>query len=450
MHAYFIGIGGMGMSAIAKILHEEGFAVAGSDRNTEGDFCKRLAAEGIKIYPQDGSGIEAFMRDKSLSSEEIVAVKSGAVEAKVSDVIKATELGIKQMMRSDLLAKLFNEKKGIAVAGTAGKTTVTGIIAWLLKEGGLDPSCASGGIIKEFDTNAFAGKGEYFVIEADESDGSIVKYFPEIAILTNIYKDHKPIEELAELFSTFLEQTSGKKIVCCDDPEAAKLAEKYSAVTCRTSGKADFLATDITEAQDFTSFKCNGVDFKTSLRGLHNVRNILVAVAAAYFAGVSLEQSAKAISSFSGMNRRFEFVGEARGVKVIDDFAHNPIEIAMAIETARKMSDQLFCIYQPHGFGPARFTRDELIEVFASLKKGEKLYVDDIYYGGGTVTKDISSEELVKEARKISDRVFYLPSREAVAKEIVSEAKTGAIVLVMGARDINAICGDILERLKKG
>ena len=182
------------MSGLAKILYESGFQVAGSDRNLESDYCVRLRNMGVKIYPQDGTGIESFMNDKKLEVSDFNVVKSTAVEDSVSDVVSASRLGVKQIMRSDLLAEMFNRKRGIAIGGTAGKTTTTGLVTWILKYCGKEPSCAVGGIISGLDTNAFMGRGENFVIEADESDGSLVKYKPYISVvkmfqeITNLLK----------------------------------------------------------------------------------------------------------------------------------------------------------------------------------------------------------------------------------------------------------------------
>ena len=231
MNAFFIGIGGMGMSGLAKILHSSGFKVAGSDRNLNGDYCERLAKLGVKLYQQDGSGIEAFMKDEGLTSKDLKVVKSTAVEDHVPDVVSANKLGVEQIMRSDLLALMFNEKTGIAIGGTAGKTTTTGIVTWILKYTGREPSCAVGGIITGLDTNAFMGKGTDFVIEADESDGSIVKYNPYISLITNISRDHKPMSELKSLFTSFLNNTNkdGLRLVCGDDEGAMAVVEETFA-----------------------------------------------------------------------------------------------------------------------------------------------------------------------------------------------------------------------------
>ena len=452
MNAFFIGIGGMGMSGLAKILHSAGFKVAGSDRNLEGDYCKRLIAMGVKIYPQDGKGPELFMQETGLKADEFKIVKSTAVESTVPDVVTAERLGIEQIMRSDLLAQMFNEKKGIAIGGTAGKTTTTGLIAWVLKYCGLEPSCAVGGIISGLDTNAFQGSGEHFVIEADESDGSIVKYRPHISVVTNISHDHKTIDELEDLFLQFFEHTDddGLRLVCADDKHAMELCKKCSkkVKTYGLAETADYKAENIEYGNVSVKFAVSGVPFDVRLPGEHNIKNILAVIAIAQECGLSLEAISEAMTAFGGMKRRFEKVGVAKGVTVIDDFAHNPAEIEAAMKAARKASERCFFVYQPHGFGPTNFTKDQLVKVFSSVKDNEYLYLDEIYYGGGTVDKNISSKDLIEAVGTRVKNIFCPGSRDKIVDNIVEKAKTGDMVLVMGARDVNQICPVILNKIE--
>lgn len=449
MNAFFVGIGGMGMSGLAKILHNAGFQVAGSDRNLDGEYCRRLREIGVKLYQQDGNGPQTFMQETGLKADEFKVVKSTAVENQVPDVVTAQRLGLEQIMRSDLLAMLFNEKKGIAVGGTAGKTTTTGLIAWILKYCGKEPSCAVGGIISGLETNAFRGVGPHFVIEADESDGSIVKYRPWLSLVTNISRDHKSLDELHELFGEFFENTGDVRLVCAENEQAMLLKRNCSkqVLTYGFSDHADWRAEKILIDCDTASFTVRGTGFTVKMPGEHNILNALAAIATANLSGIDLEEIAEALRAFPGMKRRYEKVGVAAGVTVIDDFAHNPAEIAAAIATARKSSRRRFIVYQPHGFGPTSFTRDDLIDVFSNLKTDEFLFIDDIYYGGGTVNRDISSKELVDSVRQRFKNAWYTGSREEIVRRIAKEADSGDLVLVMGARDINAICRQILEQL---
>ncbi len=451
MNAFFVGIGGMGMSGLAKILHESGFHVAGSDRNLNGEYCQLLRQMGINIYPQDGSGPESFMKEHRLSPQDFRMVKSTAVEDNVPDVISANRLNIRQIMRSDLLAELFNQKKGIAIGGTAGKTTTTGLVTWILEFCQKKPSCAVGGIISGLETNALHGEGENFVIEADESDGSIVKYRPWISVVTNVSRDHKSLDELKSLFVSFLQNTEaeGMCLLCADDMAAASLKNDLNrpVKTYSLRHNADYFAGNLFIDADSARFTVKNVEFVINMPGEHNVSNALAAIAVANQCGLSLEEIADALKAFPGMKRRFEKVGVAAGVTVIDDFAHNPVEIMAAINTARKASSRRFIVYQPHGYGPTSFTRDDLIKVFSSLQTEEFLFLDDIFYGGGTVSKDISSQEIVEQVSKNFPNASYAGNRQNIVASIVSQAKPGDMVLVMGARDINVICREILNQL---
>jgi UDP-N-acetylmuramate--alanine ligase len=392
------------------------------------------------------------MQETGLKASDFKIVKSTAVESTVPDVVTAERLGIEQIMRSDLLAQMFNAKKGIAIGGTAGKTTTTGLVAWVLDYCGLQPSCAVGGIISGLDTNAFQGAGEHFVIEADESDGSIVKYRPHISVVTNISHDHKTIDELEDLFLQFFEHTDddGLRLVCADDAHAMELCQKCSkkVKTYGLAKNADYRAENIVYDHVSVSFDISGVHFDVKLPGEHNMKNILAAVAIGQECGLSLEAISDSMKAFGGMKRRFEKVGIAKGITVIDDFAHNPAEIEAAMRAARKASSRCFFVYQPHGFGPTNFTKDQLVEVFSSVKDNEYLYLDEIYYGGGTVDKNISSKDLIDAVGTKVKNIFCPGSRDKIVDNIVEKAKTGDMVLVMGARDVNKICPVILNKIE--
>ncbi len=452
MNAFFIGIGGMGMSGIAKILKNTGHRVAGSDRNLEGDYCRRLRAMGVDLYLQDGTGLETFLATHSLQPAEVIVVKSTAVEDQVPDVVTARRLGIREIMRSDLLAQLFHEKKGIAIGGSAGKTTTTGLVTWLLKFAGFEPTSAVGGIVSGLDTNALAGSGPHFIIEADESDGSIVKYHSHLALLTNISRDHKTMDELMQLFHTFLTNVhpDGKLLICSDDAQNRELMKRIDRpfTTYGIGPEAEIRAEHVVIGTDQITFTVHAQPFTLLLPGMHNVQNAVGAIAIGLHLGIPLEEIAAALLAFPGMKRRFERVGTARGVTVIDDFAHNPAEIEAAIKTARHASKRRFIVYQPHGFGPTRFTRPDLVKVFSELQSEEFLYLDDIFYGGGTVEKDISSRDIIEEVRHRNPNAFYLGDRRRIVERIAGEAQQGDMVLVMGARDINTICRQILDYLQ--
>lgn len=458
MYWYFIGIGGMGMSGLAKILHMQGHIVAGSDRNTKSDYCKLLANLGIKIYEQNGKGIKEFITEHSIDIKDLIVVKSTAIEDQVSDLVVARQNNVKEMMRSDLLAMLFNDKKGIAIAGTAGKTTTSGLAAWLLRYANLRPSFAIGGIVNTLETNADYGNSEYFVIEADESDGSIVKYRPYISILNNIYLDHKPISELKEIFLTYINNTKseGCAIVNGDDLHIQQIKNLFKPhiVTFGFSENNDIFPTSFVEFPFKSEFYVNNQKFELNLAGKHNILNALAIIALATIINIPLDITAQAIEKFPGIKRRYEKVGFVNGVTVVDDFAHNPAEIEAVIQTTRRIEKQInrkinkFYVYQPHGFGPTSFTKNELVQVFTNLnQENEYLYLDDIYYAGGTVEKNISSEDIVNLVKPRFKNIFYFKDRNKIVEDIASRAQDGDYVVVMGARDINQICKDIIKSL---
>jgi UDP-N-acetylmuramate--alanine ligase len=392
------------------------------------------------------------MKDHNLGGSDFNIVKSTAVEDHVPDIVTARKLELKQIMRSDLLANMFNQKKGLAIGGTAGKTTTTGLVAWILKFAGLDPSCAVGGIISGLDTNALRGKGEHFIIEADESDGSIVKYRPWASVVTNISRDHKSPEELLDLFKSFLDNTGedGLRLVCGQD-QLAKELTLLCQKPVKTYGFApnfDYTATDVAINNDQASFTFANTRFELKMPGEHNVLNALAAIVLCQQTGLQLTKIAEAIKAFPGMKRRFEKIGTVDGVTVIDDFAHNPVEIEAAIKTARKSSRRRFIVYQPHGYGPARFTRNDLIKVFSNLQPDEFLFLDKIFYAGGTVNKNISSHEIIKEVQQNFSQAYNIENRDELIDHISSRVTSGDMVLVMGARDINKICPEIIYRLE--
>src|SRR4051794_4691062 len=330
---FFCGIGGSGMLPLACILRASGAEVAGSDRSLDqgrvADKFAFLEAQGIRLFPQDGSG---------LVSADQVLVASAAVEDHVPDIAAARRVGAERITRAELLARLFNAAPlSIGVAGTSGKSTVTGMIAWILHEAGRDPTVMNGAVMKNFATpetpfaSALAGRGGVFVSEVDESDGSIALYRPRIAVLNNVSLDHKSLDELRDLFGNFAAK-AGKVVANLDDEDVRGLTGGLPAdrlVGVSFEGRDSALAGGPVETGDgFTRFAVRaGTEERTvtlRLWGAHNARNALAALGAATAAGIPLDQAAASLESFAGLRRRFEIVGERNGVTVVDDFAHNP------------------------------------------------------------------------------------------------------------------------------
>lgn len=437
MKYFFCGIGGIGMSGIALLLANKGQTVIGSDR----DFDKgcnnlmkeRLIAAGITIVPQDGSGVV-----KDIAT----FVVSTAVEKHIADVARAIELKLPICKRAELLALIFNKMRGIAVGGTSGKTTVTAMIAHILHRAGFAPTMINGGISvdsyhNQTPSNLIVGNGKWCVIEADESDGSIALYQPQIAVLNNLSLDHKSLEELKELFSNFIKTAQMGVVINADDKRLVPLQKlhPHTMTFSIQKKKADFVATDIQTTEMGMSFKINGQAGTLSQFGEHNVQNALAAIAATAIAGVSLTDALEALASFHGTKRRLEKIGEVAGVEVFDDYAHNPNKITAAIKTLRTGGHRLWIFFQPHGFAPTRLMKDELIDVFATQTgKKDLIFMPDIFYAGGTVAKDIASKDLINALVSMDKNAFYVPSREAFLSRL-TDAQAGDRIVVMGARD---------------
>lgn len=435
MKYYFVGIAGFGMSALAKISKDDGNEVFGSDRNFDMGLGKELREKfekkGIKICPQDGSCI-----DKTFDA----VILSTAIEESNKEYLKARELGINIIHRADFLAQQVNRFKTIAVSGTSGKSTVTALIYHILERNGLSPSLITGGPVMELICkgeigNAYRGKGNWLVIEADESDGTLIKYRPYAAVILNVSKDHKEISQLMDIFKTFA-KNSDMLFLNCQDAMLKTIPGKnfYFGLDCN-----DYSIKDIKLSFDSGSFTINGVNFFLPLCGLHNISNLIAAVAVCFKAvGISLQDIAKAVKDFKGVYRRFNIIGEKNSITVIDDFAHNPAKIEAALSAAKiDIKGKLIAVYQPHGFAPTRLLKDELIESFKkSLEDIDVLIMPEIYYAGGSVRKDISSSDIVNALIEAGKRAFYFEKRSSIPAEIKKIALPGDRVIVMGARDI--------------
>lgn len=436
---HFVGVAGTGMSALAQYLAQRGFVVTGSDRQflTAGTLIeKQLKAEGITCTPQDGSAV--------LPSTSYVVV-STAIEGNNPDLVKAKELNIPLLHRSELLAQLTAEKKTIAISGTSGKSTVTGMVFHILEYAGLNPSLLSGAGLSSLEAqgkigNAQAGFGEWLVCEADESDGTLVRYHPEIGVILNIDKDHKEISELEELFTIFARQTKSKLIVN-GDHEIAKKFSRDRAWEFGHEGWQGFQGIDFQPVGHGIRFRIRHfaelIKFDIPVPGRHNMENAQAACACAVACGVTLRQCAEALTSWKGIHRRHQILGNIQGITLVDDFAHNPAKIAASIRACQGFtSGRLLAWFQPHGFAPTKFMRKELVEELAKvLKPEDQIVFSKIYYAGGTANQDISAEDLVKDLKLLGVRAYYLEDRDIAAETLIKEAFPQDTILLMGARD---------------
>jgi UDP-N-acetylmuramate--alanine ligase len=423
---FFVGIGGSGMMPLAEIVAAQGATVAGSDRSLDqgrlGAKFDGLAARGIGLHAQDGSGI--------VSAAQIV-VASAAIEATVPDIVRATELGCARMTRAELLAELFNAAPvSIAVGGTSGKSTVTGMIGWILDQAGRDPTIMNGAIMKNYGAGARVGAGDVFVSEVDESDGSIALYRPTVAVLNNVAVDHKSMEELRALFSGFL-AAAGKAVVNADNAEAAALST--DALTFGLGAAADLRATDLLERPDGVDFMLGETSVTLAVPGRHNVSNALAAIGAATSVGISLPDAAAALATFTGLKRRMDVIGTANDITVIDDFGHNPDKIAATLSALHAFPGRLLVFFQPHGYGPIKQMGRELAYAFReNLGEGDRLIVSDPAYFGGTVDRTTGSETLIDA---IGVQAEHIASRDACGGRLLAIAQPGDRVVIMGARD---------------
>lgn len=432
---FFIGIAGSGMSAIAQYLKGIGKNVAGSDRFFKPDEYNetkaKLEAEGIACFLQDGEGITA---------ETDLVVVSTAIEDTVAEVQKAKQLNIPIIKRSELLAIIAASKKTIAIGGTSGKSTTTAMLFDILEYAGLQPGIISGAglvsIIKQGKIgNAKTGAGEWLVIEADESDGSIVQYKPEVGLLLNIDKDHKEIEILLDIFQTFKEN-SKKFVVNQSHPLAKKFSKAVEQDFSWNDSDAGYKATDFSQQGLAISFKINGVPFKLNVVGKHNMENALAAASLAGQAGVSLATSAESLSRYEGIYRRNQVLGNKNGVWVIDDFAHNPVKCAAAIQSCQPIAPRVIAWFQPHGYGPTKFLRNDFVHEIANvLRPEDEIWMSEIFYAGGTAVKDISANDLINDLKALNKPAFFIENRDNFLAAVRSHLTADCVLLLMGARD---------------
>ncbi len=457
---FFCGIGGSGMLPLAMILREGGAQVSGSDRALDqGRLAAKfeyLEAAGIGLHHQDGSG---------LHSGDQILVASAAIEDSVPDIAKAHALGCKRMTRAELLAQLFNAApRSVAIGGTSGKSTVTGMAGWILTCAGADPTIMNGGIMKNFASadapfaSARVGGGDLFVSEVDESDGSIALYTPQVAVLNNISLDHKSLPELRQLFGKFA-QTAKSTIWNADDIETVALLAPLHLtgdISFGFSDRADIRATQIVDSPLGSRFTltAQGTALPVNLQvpGRHNISNALAAIAAAMAVGVNAPAAAAAMERFTGLARRFDIVGIAGGVTVIDDFGHNPDKIAATLATLKAFPGRVIVFFQPHGYGPIRVMGQELAQVFARmLGRDDHLILCDPVYFGGSVDKSIGSASITDAVHAAGRNAQYIPNRDECGRRIIELAKSGDRIVIMGARDdtLSAFAADLLGQLVK-
>ncbi len=450
-HIHLIGIGGTGLSAIARVLLERGYSVSGSDLHYT-TLAESLASDGATIYighqPDHVNGAEIVIRSSAVPDENI-------------EVQAALSRGIKVVKRADFLAELMKGKTVIAVAGTHGKTSTTAMISWMFTKLGLDPSFILGGVISKLGTNARAGSGAIFVIEADEYDRMFLGLNPKIAVITNIEHDHPDCylteKDYLEAFRSFAGRltSDGILILCGDDPQAVELLpmgieQGNKTVTYGYHDPAnDYLISLINQNPERSGYRFQlcyqgriQVSAELKVPGIHNVFNACAALVVADQLGLPLSEAAHALSSYRGTERRFEVIGNSGGVTVISDYAHHPTEIRATLSTARSCfpDSEIWAVWQPHTYSRTRLLFDAFIR---SFDNADHVLVTEIYAAREPVENAYLANQFVDALNH--PHVVFTPRVEDAAAYLEENLQPGDVLIVLSAGDADRICTQILE-----
>lgn len=443
---HFIGIGGVGMSGLARILLEKGYPVSGSDLAAS-EITARLEKLGARIFQG---------HDESYLSPQVERVIiSSAIKADNPELKKARLQGIPVLLRAELLAQLMEEQKAIAVAGSHGKTTTSSMIAWCLEANGLDPTIAIGGEVTNLGENAKLGAGEYIVAEADESDGSFLKLYPQIAVVTNIEDDHMDyygeLGNLVQAFDDFIRLVprTGFTVLFNDSPITAALGEGHQRViTYGSNPDAHYRAVqlELTPTSSKATIQYKGTylgKLEMKIPGKHNIFNGLAAVAVCSELGIPFGKIIEALASFSGAKRRFEYVGTCRGARIVDDYAHHPTEIKATLEAARQLNPRsLWAVFQPH-----RYTRTEQLheEFGRAFNEADHVVISDIYSAGEEPIPGISPQLIVDAVDSTRSTARHIPCQERIVEFLRDNCHEGDLILTLGAGDIWQVSRELAQ-----
>jgi UDP-N-acetylmuramate--alanine ligase len=453
---HFVGIGGIGMSGIAEVLHNLGYEVTGSDLR-ESDTIARLRDLGIKVMTGH--------RPENIDDAHVVVISS-AVSVENPEVIAAREKSVPVIPRAEMLAELGRLKYGILIAGAHGKTTTTSLIATILGHAGLDPTVVIGGKLRATGSNARLGKGDFIIAEADESDGSFLKLTPTIAVVTNIDREHmdffKNMDALKEAFVSFINKVPfyGLSILCVENELIREILPRVHRryLTYGFSEEADVCATNVERGFMSMSFnvKYRGQDagrFFIPMPGVHSVLNCLASIIVARELKIGGQDIKEALKGFHGIQRRFEFKGEAGGIKFFDDYGHHPVEIRATLRAARESlantdvkEGRVFVLFQPH-----RYTRtaDLLREFGSSFSDADVLCVMDIYAAGEKPIKGVSSEAVLRAVKDNGHMdAVYIPDKKVLFETIAKKLRPGDLFITVGAGDVWKTGEELLKRMK--
>lgn len=449
---HFIGIGGAGMSALAYVLIKRGYDVSGSDLNA-GHMSAHLAEEGAMVF---------MGHDACQVNDADGVVISTAIHANNPELVAAKQKGLPVLHRSDVLAALLNNADGVAVAGAHGKTTTSAMISCIAVESGVDPTVVIGGEVASLGGNAINGAGPHVIAEADESDGSFLKFYPHLAVVTNIEDDHLDHygteENIYQAFKQFLGniREGGKAILCADNPKLRRLAKETDkpVLTYGMEGEeADYIAKNISYGVNGTTYDlyCHG-EFVTEVQlivpGRHNVLNSMGAFAAAREMGIAVEPILASLKKFGGAKRRFETKGKVNGVWIVDDYAHHPTEIGVTLKAALQTKpERLLCVFQPH-----RYTRTKLLfDEFCQCFKGcDELIIVDVYAAGEDPISGVNSAKLAEGIQAATgQKVLYIPRLYKAEEYLQEQAKAGDLIMTIGAGDVFKIGEELVKELER-
>ncbi|MHB1127112.1 MAG: UDP-N-acetylmuramate--L-alanine ligase [Bacillota bacterium] len=448
---HFIGIGGAGMSGLAKILLEMGYPVSGSDLRS---------SNTINKLEQMGAMINIGHRTENITSGVGLVVVSSAIPIVNPELAEARDRGLDIIHRGEMLARLMQEREGIAVAGAHGKTTTTSMISVALIQGGLDPTIIVGGEISEIGGNARLGAGQHLVAEADESDGSFLRLSPKMAVVTNIEEDHLDyygnLEKILEAFKEFIGKVpeNGLVILGTDSPWVRKVSgcARSKTVSYGLREDADYTARNISFSGITSVSEIYFRDEKLGMLeltvpGKHNIINALGAIATGHQLGLSLPQMADALRQFRGVQRRFQAIGLVSGIQVVDDYAHHPTEVKETLNAARQaVTGRLVVVFQPHRYSRTKHFYEEF---GASFAEADELIIMSIYPAGEKPIPGVDAQMVVDAANNHRGRrSHYLNTKEEVVEFLSHHCQPGDLVLTMGAGDVWKVGVELVEQLQ--
>ncbi len=447
---HFVGIGGIGMSGIAEVLVNMGYEISGSDIN-DSISTKRLQKLGIKIYLGHNAS--------NIKGTDVVIISS-AIGKTNPELVKAHEENIPVIARAEMLAELMRLKYGIAIIGSHGKTTTTSIVSAVLRAGHLDPTIVVGGRVKSLGTNAHLGKGDFMVVEADESDGSFQMLSPVISVLTNIDDEHLDyygsIENLINSFRVFIDKIPfyGLAVLCIDCPKVKEIAKQYEkrALTYGFTDEADLYFENFA-AEGFKTrfeviYKNNNLGtVELGIPGKHNALNALAAIGVGIELGISFDDIKTALNEFNGIERRLQLKGEVNNILIIDDYGHHPVEIKTTLKSIEEaFQKKPVVIFQPHRFTRTQMLFNDFVNVLSEIKT---LYVLDIYPAGEKPIEGINSELLVKEInRSGTNNAYYIKDIDELFKHVKMNTNPGDIILTSGAGNVWKHGEELLRELQ--